>query len=158
MECLFAKASTANVSLSSWSSALFSGSNSSFALKQHTQNSANFSSCPKSGNFNKLKKLSKWYIEPKLHIHTLGISETYFTCKKGHNRSPLRLNVFSFKELNTDAVKWPALSSVMISVVPGLWWNIFIYIFEHSIIKLGNIMLYIRSQKELYCQVCLHIQ
>ncbi len=32
-----AKASTANGELSSWSSALFSGSTSSFALKQHTQ-------------------------------------------------------------------------------------------------------------------------
>ncbi len=36
-----------------------------------------------------LKELQK-YFELKLHIHTLGTSEAYFTsCKKEHNRSPL---------------------------------------------------------------------
>ncbi len=39
------------------------------------------------------KKLSVGYFELKLHIHTLGISETYFTaCKKEHNRSHLKVN------------------------------------------------------------------
>ncbi len=35
--------------------------------------------------------VSVGYIELKLHIYALGTSETYFTsCKKGHNRSPLK--------------------------------------------------------------------
>ncbi len=37
------------------------------------------------------KKLSVGYFELKLHIHTLRISETYFTsCKKEHNMSPTK--------------------------------------------------------------------
>ncbi len=36
-------------------------------------------------------KLSVGYFELKRHIHTLGISEAYFTsCEKEHNMSPLR--------------------------------------------------------------------
>ncbi len=54
VECLFAKASTANESLSSWSPALFSGSNSSFAFKATYSISERLGSYPKSGNFNKL--------------------------------------------------------------------------------------------------------
>ncbi len=87
MECLFVKASTANVS--SWSSALFTGSTSSFAYTQmHTQIS--FGSYSKSGNFTKLYTIICRVCWAKIsHTHS-GISETYFTsCKKEHNRSPL---------------------------------------------------------------------
>ncbi len=43
------------------------------------------------------KKLSVEYFELTLHIYALGTSETYFTsCKKGHNRSPLKLQKLLF--------------------------------------------------------------
>ncbi len=91
VEGLFAKASTANASLSSWSSALFSGSTSSFALKQHTQIQSVLAHSLKVANLTSYKKLSGGYFELKLHIRTLGISETYFTaCKKEHNSSLLK--------------------------------------------------------------------
>ncbi len=88
-ECLFAKASTANASLSSWSS------NSSVASKQHIQIQSVLAHTLKVAILTSYKKLSVGYIELKLHIQTLGISETYFTsCKKEHNRSPLIHYIF----------------------------------------------------------------
>ncbi len=44
---------------------------------------------------------SVWYVGLKLHIYALGTSETYFTsCKKGHNRSPLK-DMFIFYFFST---------------------------------------------------------
>ncbi len=84
-------------SLSSWSSALFSGSTSSFALKQHTQIQGVLAHTLKVAILTSYKKISVGYFELKLHIHTLGISETYFaSCKKEHNRSPLSSYKFLF--------------------------------------------------------------
>ncbi len=78
---------------SSWSSVLYSGSNSSFYLKQHTPNQSVWAHTLKVANLTSYKKLSVRYCELKLHMHTLGTSEIYFTyCKKEHNRSPLRFN------------------------------------------------------------------
>ncbi len=63
--------------------ALFSGSNSSFALKQHTQIQCVLAHTLKVAILINYERLSVRYFELKLHIHTLGISEIYFTsCKK----------------------------------------------------------------------------
>ncbi len=62
-------------------------------LKQHTQIQSILAHSLKVAILTSYKKLSVGYIELKLHIYTLGTSETYFTsCKKGHNKSPLSLN------------------------------------------------------------------
>ncbi len=59
-------------------------------LKQHTQIQSVLAHSLKVAILTSYKKLSVGYFELKLHIHTLGISETYFSsCKKEHNRSPL---------------------------------------------------------------------
>ncbi len=61
-------------------------------LKQHTQIQSVLAHTLKVAILTSYKKLSVVYFELKLHIHTLRISETYFTsCKKEHNRSPLML-------------------------------------------------------------------
>ncbi len=91
VECLFAKASTANAELDLLKLRPH-GSNSSpgatahFHLKQHTQYQSVWTHNLKVANLKSYKKLSVWYFEVKLHIHTLGTSETYFTsCKMEHN-------------------------------------------------------------------------
>ncbi len=76
--------------LSSWSSALFSGNNSSFALKQSNQNQCVLAHTLKVAILTSYKKISVWYFKLKLHIHTLGTS----ACKKEHNRSPLIWCIF----------------------------------------------------------------
>ncbi len=61
-------------------------------LKQHTQIQRFLAHTLKVAILTSYKKLSVWYFELKLHIYALVTSETYFTsCKKGHNRSPLRM-------------------------------------------------------------------
>ncbi len=88
VECLFAKASTANAR--AWAlEALPSspGATAHLHLKQHTQNQCVLAHTLKVAILTSYKKLFVGYIELKLHIYTLG---TYFkSCKKGHNRSPL---------------------------------------------------------------------
>ncbi len=79
-------------SLSSWSSALFSGSNSSLVFKATYSNQRVLAHTLKVAILTSYKNLSVGYIELKLHIYALGTSDTYFTsCKKGHNRSPLKI-------------------------------------------------------------------
>ncbi len=92
MECLFAKASTANAgALEAPPSS--PGATARLHLKQHTQNQRVLAHTLKVPNLTSYKNLSVGYIELKLHIYALGTSETYFTsCKKGHNRSPLKCN------------------------------------------------------------------
>ncbi len=48
-------------------------------IKATYSNTERFDSYPKSGHLTSYKKKKYvWYFELKLHIHTLGISETYF--------------------------------------------------------------------------------
>ncbi len=129
LECLFAKASTANASLSSWSSALFSGSTSSFALKQHTQIQSILAHTLKVAILTSYKKWSVRYFELKFHIHTLGISETNFTsCIKEHNRSPLKYMSFTyFKEMSwfdVDIFIPISFSDEMSLLMSLLWINL----------------------------------
>ncbi len=61
-------------------------------IKATYSNSERFGSYPKVAILTSYKNVSVWYIELKLHIYTVGTTETYFTsCKKGHNRSPLNV-------------------------------------------------------------------
>ncbi len=94
MECLFAKASTANAGGGALEAPPSSpGATAHLHLKQHTQNQRILAHTLKVPNLTSYKNLSVGYIELKLHIYALGTSETYFTsCKKGHNRSPLKCN------------------------------------------------------------------
>ncbi len=88
VECLFAKASTANAKLELLK--LRPILREQQLLKQHTQIQSVLAHSLKVAILTSYKKLSVGYFELKLHIHTLGISETYFSsCKKEHNRSPL---------------------------------------------------------------------
>jgi len=48
-------------------------------LKGHTQKRSVFAHPQKETNLTCYKKLSVEYFKLKLHIHTLGTSETYFT-------------------------------------------------------------------------------
>ncbi len=62
-----------------------------WCVKRHTQKWCVLAHTLKVAILTSYKKLSVGYFEVKLHIHTLRISETYFTsCKKEHNRSPLK--------------------------------------------------------------------
>ncbi len=90
MECLFAKASTANAGAGALEAPPSSpGATAHSHLKQRTQKCV-LAHTLKVANLTSSKNLSVGYIELKLHIYALGTSETYFTsCKKGHNRSPL---------------------------------------------------------------------
>ncbi len=75
----------------SLSSTFFSGSNSSLAFKATYSNQRVLAHTLKVAILTSYKNLSVGYNELKLHIYALGTSETYFTsCKKGHNRSPLK--------------------------------------------------------------------
>ncbi len=91
VECLFAKPSTANMrELSSWSSALFFRSNSSSALKQHTQIKSVLAHTLKVAILTSYKKLSVGFFLAKTsHTHSI----IFKTCKKEHNRSPLNNDV-----------------------------------------------------------------
>ncbi len=81
VECLFAKASTANAKLESLKLRPLLQEQQLTRI-YHTLKVAILTSC---------KNLSVEYIELKLNIYALWTSETYFTsCKKGYNRSPLR--------------------------------------------------------------------
>ncbi len=81
--------------MSSWSSALFSRSNSSLAFKATHSKKRVLAHTLKVAILTSYKNVSVGYIELKLHIYALGTSETYFTsCKKGHNRSPLMLGCY----------------------------------------------------------------
>ncbi len=70
--CKDAKASTANVS--SWSSALFSGSNSSFPFKATYSNQSVWAHTLKVAILTSYKNVYVGYFELKLYIHTLGTS------------------------------------------------------------------------------------
>ncbi len=90
MECLFAKASTANAGARE-APPSSPGATAHLHLKQHTQIQSVLAHTLKVAILTSYKKLSVGYFELKLQIRTLGISETYFTsCKNEHNRSPLR--------------------------------------------------------------------
>ncbi len=70
-------------------------------IKATYSNSERLGSYLKVAILTSYKKWSVGYFELKLHIHTLGISETYFTsCKKEHNRSPLKENATVFPYSN----------------------------------------------------------
>ncbi len=91
-ECLFAEASSANAG--AWALEALPSSPGVIAhlhLKQHTQNQRVWAHTLKVAILTSYKNLSVGYSELKFHIYALGTSDTYFTsCKKGHNRSPLR--------------------------------------------------------------------
>ncbi len=66
-------------------------------LKGHTK-TVRFGSYPKSGNFNKLLKIIYGVFWAKItHTHS---SETYFTSKKGHNRTPLKTSLLLRVQIN----------------------------------------------------------
>ncbi len=91
-ECLFAEASSANAG--AWALEALPSSPGVIAhlhLKQHTQNQRVWAHTLKVAILTSYKNLSVGYSELIFHIYALGTSDTYFTsCKKGHNRSPLR--------------------------------------------------------------------
>ncbi len=91
LKCLFAKASTANAGAWALEAPPSSpGASAHLHLKQHTPIQRVLDHTLKVAILSSNKILSFRYLVPKLHIYTLGTSETYFTsCKKGRNRSPL---------------------------------------------------------------------
>jgi len=75
--------------VATWSSALCVWSSSSFAFKGTRTKWHVFTDSQK-GTTLTCTKLSVGYFELKLHIHTLGTTETYFTYfKKGRYTTPL---------------------------------------------------------------------
>ncbi len=83
VEYLFAKASTAMAGAELLKLRPLMWSNSSFTLEQQTQIQSILSQALKVTNLTSYKKLSVKDFELKLHMHTLGTSDTYFTyCKK----------------------------------------------------------------------------
>ncbi len=90
-ECLFAKAGALALE------APPSSPGAHLHLKQHTQIQRVLTQILKVANLTSYKKYQVRYFKLKLHIHTLEISETYFTsCKNEHNRSLLiyKHNIF----------------------------------------------------------------
>ncbi len=91
MECLFAKASTANAELELLKLRPLLREQQLICIKATHSNQHVLDRTLKVAILTSYKKLSVRYFELKCHIHTLGISKTYFrSCKKEHNRSPLK--------------------------------------------------------------------
>jgi len=79
VECLFAKASTANAGAWALEAPPSSpGAKANFHLKQYTQYQSVWAHTLTVASLTSYTKLSVEYFELKLHIHTLGTSETYF--------------------------------------------------------------------------------
>ncbi len=88
VKCLFAKASTANAGAELLKLRPRLREHQLIFIKATYSNTGHLGHTLKVAILTSYKKWSVWYFKLKLHIHTLGISETCFTsCKKEHNRS-----------------------------------------------------------------------
>ncbi len=88
VKCLFAKASTANAGAELLKLRPRLREHQLIFIKATYSNTGHLGHTLKVAILTSYKKVSVGYFELKLHIHTLGISETCFTsCKKEHNRS-----------------------------------------------------------------------